>query len=62
MFSIYGIGADESIAAEKYRYWWEHQRALMANPFEIRYESLAGHEQWVAPDQRRNFGRKQWKP
>lgn len=57
---IYGIDANESIAAEKYRHWRDEQRSALANPYEINYDSLSNHELWVAPENRTEFGSKQW--
>ena len=38
-----------------YYHWDNVQREQVENAFEIRYESLAKHQLWVGPEQRRSY-------
>ena len=44
------------IAVVKYKFWADYQRERIAHPFEIDYESLAGHPLWVSKAARAKFG------
>ena len=46
---------DGTIAEVKYEFWERTQKAAIPNPFEIDYESLAGHPLWVPQELRQNF-------
>lgn len=54
-------GLQEGVIAEvKYKYWYERQRALIDNPFEVEYESLRGHPMWVPRGEREHFEPRQY--
>ena len=55
----YGLKEGDS-AAVKYAYWDQKQKAMILNPFEVEYESLAAHPMWVPKEERVNFRSRQY--
>jgi len=45
-----------TLPEKKQRYWFNYQKALIVDAFEIEYESLSEHPLWVPRDERTDWG------
>lgn len=57
----YEANGARPVARVKYDYWYEHQKGVILNAYELQYESLSNHPLWVPKERRRFFGPRQWR-